>query len=97
MNVPGRTTARKPNLARALLCYAAVRITVQIELPQALLAAEEAVGIYQALAQSKPETFLGYMKVALTTLADALDAHGRHERADQVRRWEESLPETPLL
>ncbi|MGH4010806.1 MAG: tetratricopeptide repeat protein [Pseudonocardiaceae bacterium] len=83
--------AFEPHLARGLWSFAWVRAAGQVELPQALAAAEESVGIYEALYRRLPQAFAGDLRGALTTAADVLDGLGRIEDATKVRNRIEDL------
>lgn len=58
----------------------------QIELPQALTAAEESVTRYDRLVQQLPQAFTNDLNGALASLADVLDGLDRREEAADVRR-----------
>jgi tetratricopeptide (TPR) repeat protein len=75
-----------PDLARGLWSFAWVRVAGQIELPQALTAAEESVIHYDGLVQQLPQAFTDDLYGALATLADVLDGLDRGEEAADVRR-----------
>jgi len=79
-------TAYLPDLARELWGFAGVRATAGLELPEALAAAEEAIAIYQRLAEEIPEAFGGSLLSARDTLAYILDGLGRHDEATELRR-----------
>jgi tetratricopeptide (TPR) repeat protein len=77
--------AFEPKLARHLVHLARLRVTGDIELPQALQAAREAVTIYELLAQRLSQKFAADLYDANGTLADVLDVLGRIEDARQIR------------
>jgi len=76
--------AFQPNLARGLEVFARVRAAAQVELTEALNAAEESVMIYELQVERLPQ-FTNDLCGALAMLADVLDALGRNEEAAQVR------------
>ncbi|MGH3774215.1 MAG: tetratricopeptide repeat protein, partial [Pseudonocardiaceae bacterium] len=78
--------AFEPDLARGLWSFASVRVAGQIELPQALTAAEESVTRYEGLVQQLPQVFTDDLYGALAILADVLDGLDRREEAADVRR-----------
>ncbi len=75
-----------PDLARGLGGFAWVRATVGLELADALTAVQEAIVIYQRLAEEIPDAFGGDLLSARYTLADILDGLGRHDEAAELRR-----------
>jgi tetratricopeptide (TPR) repeat protein len=77
--------AFEPDLARALRAAAAVRALGNVELPQALNAAEESVAVYRGLAASYPAAFLEDFTSAQHTVADILNRLGRSEEAAELR------------
>ncbi|MDX3866433.1 tetratricopeptide repeat protein [Streptomyces europaeiscabiei] len=82
-----------PELARTLCLAAWVRRNGQLDLPWALLAAEEGARIYRDLAAGAPTVFNPQFKMALELQADLLDRLGRTQQAEVVRR--ESPFQTP--
>jgi tetratricopeptide (TPR) repeat protein len=78
--------AFEADLARGLWGFAWVRVAGQIELPQALTAAEESVTRYDELVQQLPQAFTDDLNSALGTLADVLEGLDRTEEAAEVRR-----------
>jgi uncharacterized membrane-anchored protein len=75
----------QPDLARGLWTFAHVRATSEVELPEALSAAEECVATYEMLARRQPHLFTGHLHRARSTLADVLDRLGRSRAAAQLR------------
>ncbi|MGH3908191.1 MAG: hypothetical protein ACRDTE_29015 [Pseudonocardiaceae bacterium] len=70
-----------------------MRAAGQVELPEALNAAEEAVGMYERLARQLPGAFTGDLRGALGTLAEVLAHLGRDEDAAEVRSRIDQLGE----
>jgi hypothetical protein len=66
--------------------FARVRAAGGLELPEALAAAQEAIALYQGLAEDIPDAFGGHLRSARHTLADILDGLGRHDEAAKLRR-----------
>jgi tetratricopeptide (TPR) repeat protein len=58
---------------------------------EALQAIEEAVEIYEALAEAQPEVFRGRLASTLHNKAIELNAHGRHEDSIRVEREAEAI------
>jgi predicted trehalose synthase len=77
--------AFEPDLARGLWSFAWVRAASQVELPEALNAAEESVARYESLAERLPQAFTSDLRGALASLVDVLDALGRSDEAAHVR------------
>ncbi|MGH3914785.1 MAG: hypothetical protein ACRDTC_15460, partial [Pseudonocardiaceae bacterium] len=77
--------AFEPDLARGLWSFAWVRAAGQVELTEALDAADESVAIYARLVERLPQAFTGNLRGALVTLADVFKALGRHDEEAQVR------------
>jgi tetratricopeptide (TPR) repeat protein len=77
--------ASEPNLARGLWMFALARAAAQVELSQALTAANESVTIYEHLAQRQPEAFASALQGALATLGDVLNGLGRSNEATDIR------------
>ncbi|MGH4025323.1 MAG: hypothetical protein ACRDRV_12180 [Pseudonocardiaceae bacterium] len=77
--------AFEPDLARGLWGFAWVRSAGQVDVPEALNAAEESVAILERLAERLPQAFTGDLRGALTTLAGLLDVLGRGDDATRVR------------
>jgi tetratricopeptide (TPR) repeat protein len=79
--------AFEPDLAYVLSTFAWVRAAGQIELQQALTAAEQSVTLYEGLAQqSQQAPFNDYLYGALSILADVLDGLDRNDEATDIRR-----------
>jgi tetratricopeptide (TPR) repeat protein len=80
-------TAFEPDLAYVLSIFAWVRAAGQIELQQALTAAEQSVTLYEGLAQqSQQAPFNDDLHGALSILADVLDELDRNDEATDIRR-----------
>lgn len=77
--------AFRPMLAQALRAAATVRAVAEVELPQALDAAEQSAAIYQDLAATHPAAFADDLIDALHIVADILDDLGKGEEAAQTK------------
>jgi tetratricopeptide (TPR) repeat protein len=69
-------SAHEPNLGAALLDFARVRAEWVDELPQAQVAAQEAVLIYSVLAHQRPQVVAQDLRIARETLAKVLSRLG---------------------
>jgi hypothetical protein len=72
-----------PDLARSLWGYAMVCDNYGVNLPEALTATEEAIDIFQSLAEGLPEVYGDELREVHETRADVLDAL---RRAGEARR-----------
>ncbi|QLE70407.1 tetratricopeptide repeat protein [Streptomyces rectiverticillatus] len=86
--------AHLPEFTRRQLLYAEMRLRARLDLPSALQEALGAVQTYWPTAEQYPY-YIPLLKRALTTLADILDALGRHTDADDMRRQRETIPDRP--
>jgi tetratricopeptide (TPR) repeat protein len=75
-----------PGLAASLWAYARVCANIKDNLPEALNAITEAIGIYQPLTEQLPQRFAGQLFSAYRTLAEVLEGLGRTGEADDLRR-----------
>ncbi|MFJ2706433.1 tetratricopeptide repeat protein [Streptomyces sp. NPDC087428] len=75
-----------PDLARASVTFASVRIELGTEPNQALSAADRAFRAFQELSVAEPEAFGADLDAAAGKLSDALDALGRTDDAERIRR-----------
>ena len=75
-----------PDLARGLWGFAWVRAAGGLELPEALVAVQEAIALYQRLVEQIPDAFGRDLLSARYTLADVLDGLGRHDETAELRR-----------
>jgi hypothetical protein len=75
-----------PDLARGLWVFARVRAAGQVELPQALTAAQESVALFERLFRQRPRVFTGDLRGARATVAEVLADLDRGRDADTVRR-----------
>ncbi|HEY2207201.1 MAG TPA: tetratricopeptide repeat protein [Pseudonocardia sp.] len=79
---PSDPTDHQQHLGRALCAFAQVRAARGIELAEAVDAAEEAVTIFEELAERRPEAFTG-------------DLHAAYRAASQVREVRDGPAEPP--
>jgi protein CrcB len=92
----------RPDLARGLWNFVRVRVTGEVELPDALRAAEECVATYEALDRQHPHMFAGQLHSARNTLADvrnglqrSRDEDAAHSALNGYRRDEAADPSSP--
>ncbi|SCF32868.1 tetratricopeptide repeat protein [Micromonospora chaiyaphumensis] len=78
--------AHVPDLPMSLWVYAQICVMVQDNLPHALGAVTEAVGLYSRLAEQLPQAFGRQLLSACHTMADVLDGLGRIDEASELRR-----------
>ncbi|WP_058041122.1 tetratricopeptide repeat protein [Streptomyces roseifaciens] len=88
--------AHLPEFTRRQLFYAEMRLHARLDLPSALQEALAAVNTYWSAAEQYP-SYIPLLKRALTTLADVLDALGRHTDAADMRHKRETIPDLPRV
>jgi hypothetical protein len=70
----------------SLWAFELVRVKVNLRLLHALTAAQEAIKLYEPLAEQLPQQFVRYLLSAYRTLADVLDGLNRSDEAEAIRR-----------
>jgi tetratricopeptide (TPR) repeat protein len=81
-----------PEFAKRQLLYAEMRLHARLDLPAAVNGALGAVDVYWPVAEQHTY-YIPVLKRALSTLADILDALGRHADARDFRRQRDSIPD----
>ncbi len=76
--------AFEPDLARGLWVFARVRAAGKVELPQALIAAQESVALLEGLFRQRPRVFTGDLRGARATVAEVLADLDRGRDADRI-------------
>lgn len=75
-----------PDLATLLSEYAEMCGRSRLRLPQALIAAKEAVALFEGLAKRSPAEFASQLRSANQVLADVLDGFGRLDEPASLNR-----------
>ena len=89
------SAAYLPDLARSLCAYAWVCINAKDHLPTALHSVNEAIDLYEPLAERLPQMFADQMYAAYQTLAEVLERLGHVDEAAELRRQLDQNPNDP--